>query len=221
MKDFKKILIESKKSYYELKIEMKKEYHSVVLWGFILTVVQQTRVTVSDISMTLNNLQKSEEKLLSYIDKEATQIWLNKESKEMEEQFTIFKLKIEKIKTIDYSQDWDDYKEGNMTVIYFYDQGGLPWEECKSFTDRMNSRLPTKQEVLDWLQDKERVIIDQDQWIATEPKNWIQIGNSIHLPGTDHSEKFGYPEWGDYPKGDPRILNTTNYRKYLLFPTPK
>ena len=40
--------------------------------------------------------------------------------------------------------------------------------------------------------------VGEDQWAAISGRDWVQIGNSIHQPGTSHVQDLGsYPPWGD------------------------
>ena len=60
----------------------------------------------------------------------------------------------------------------------------------------------TLEEVRSYINHKGRPLCPDEQWCAINggrmTADWVQVGTSIHPPGTSHVKDCGgYPSWGD------------------------
>jgi len=76
------------------------------------------------------------------------------------------------------------------------------WISSETYAQNMGGRLATLQDVRDYIQKKGGPLVPgQDQWVAVTnggARDWVQIGNSVHVPGKSHIKDVNYyPAWGD------------------------
>ena len=84
----------------------------------------------------------------------------------------------------------------------------LTWADSKDFADERAGRLLSLMEARSFLAKHGPLFPDDDQWAAVVredlQKDWIQVGNKIHLCGKSHVDDLGvYPSWGDDASKNP------------------
>lgn len=84
---------------------------------------------------------------------------------------------------------------------------GLTYAGAAALAKERGGRLCTNEEVIAFLMGNS-LMPKEDQWVATVQKDgktrdWVQIGDKYHTPGTQHRVKWGvYPVWGDDVEND-------------------
>jgi len=108
----------------------------------------------------------------------------------------------------------DEAKPG----LKFKDFGrGYTWAESKRLARREGGRLLTMDEAKQLLEEQGCLCDGEDAWAAVinpeldDGKDWIQVGNSCHEPGTAHVEGFGYPGWGDNDEDE------ESYHRFVMY----
>ena len=97
-----------------------------------------------------------------------------------------------------------EYKPTNLIFTFREDESPYSWQEAYNEAIANGKRMPTKTELLNYLEVNGTLYPGQDIWCAvvapeySNSKDWIQIGNSSHNTGTSHTGDLGtYPVWGD------------------------
>ena len=85
----------------------------------------------------------------------------------------------------------------DVGVTHYKPGPRLTYADSEAYAAKMGGRLLTLDEAKA-LMGGRALYPGEDQWCAVQGRDWVQVGDSPHRPGTSHLRDFSfYPPWGD------------------------
>ena len=89
------------------------------------------------------------------------------------------------------------YAHADRTITHRKPGPRLTYADSEAYAAKMGGRLLTLEEAIAFMGGRP-LYPGEDQWCAVQGRDWVQVGDSPHRPGTSHLRDFSfYPPWGD------------------------